>query len=328
MTMNTFQSLTITRQPTETTRRRILSFLVVFLLSLVLAACSGPSSEARYRNTGTPYRTTTAQSTYADRGSAPAAMDAAEYEDADSAGYDGEADVARSSSGSVYEPSRRPPVEERPGLGTVFGESVTSHATSQPFVRASTSPFALLAMSYNDEEGVRAHLGYLGHQQLAPVQAGTPYGGISVALSDEYGNLLPGGTAGGRVFVVGRAGQRYNVVLQNLTAGRYEVVASVDGLDVIDGRPADLGKRGYILQPYSTLTIDGFRRSEAVVAAFRFGRVSESYAARTSGDRNVGVVGVALFAEAGSQWTSDELYRRDTADPFPGDRTYAQPPGY
>jgi hypothetical protein len=62
------------------------------------------------------------------------------------------------------------------------------------------------------------------------------------------------------------------------------------------------------------------------VAAFRFGRVSDSYAARTAGDRNVGVVGVALFAEYGSMWTTDELERRDTAVPFPASAIYARPP--
>lgn len=236
---------------------------------------------------------------------------------------------AESSAGSAHEPvarerPRQP--EERPGLGTVWGETVTSHARSKPFVRAASSPFARVALYYNDAEGVRAHSAYRGSGSLAPFRAHTPHGGISVALTDVHGNVLSGGMAGGRALIVGAEGQRYNIVVHNHTAGRYEVVTSVDGLDVIDGRPADLAKRGYILEPHSTLTIDGFRRSESAVAAFRFGRVSQSYAARTSGDRNVGVVGLAFFAERGSVWTSDELYRRDTADPFPGDRSYARPP--
>jgi hypothetical protein len=52
--------------------------------------------------------------------------------------------------------------------------------------------------------------------------------------------------------------------------------------------------------------------------------VSESYAARTSGDRNVGVIGFAFFAERGSRWTNDEIRRRETANPFPGG--FAEPP--
>jgi len=219
-----------------------------------------------------------------------------------------------------------PRPDTRPGLGTVFGENVYSRIEMRPFTRASSSPFAMVALHYNDAEGVAAQMNYLGAPALQPMHAYTPYGGISVSLVDEYGNVLPGGEASGRVLVVGAAGHRYNIVLENRSGGRYEVVASVDGLDVIDGNPADLGKRGYILEPYQSLTIDGFRRSDDQVAAFRFGAVADSYAARTSGDRNVGVVGVALFAERGSQWTTDELWRRDTAQPFPGDRNYARPP--
>ena len=78
--------------------------------------------------------------------------------------------------------------------------------------------------------------------------------------------------------------------------------------------------RGYLVQPWSTVEIDGFRRSDAQVAAFRFGRVKDSYAAKRGSDRNVGVIGVAVFQERGSSWpwTQRELDRRDGADAFPG----------
>ena len=127
------------------------------------------------------------------------------------------------------------------------------------------------------------------------------------------------------MLVMGTAGQRYNIVIQNKTNGRFEIVASVDGLDVIDGRPASVNKRGYILPPYGRLVIDGYRRSDRYVAAFRFGSVRNSYASRKGRGRNVGVIGVALFDERGSVWTVGEIRRRDTANPFPG---YAKPPGY
>ena len=113
--------------------------------------------------------------------------------------------------------------------------------------------------------------------------------------------------------------------MRNATTARFEVVASVDGLDVIDGKPADPNRRGYIVDPHDTLVIDGFRTSDAQVAAFRFGRVADSYAAQTSGDRNVGVVGLAIFAERGAVWIAREIGLRDTADPFPA-RGYATPP--
>ena len=72
--------------------------------------------------------------------------------------------------------------------------------------------------------------------------------------------------------------------------------------------------------------IDGFRQSMDEVAAFRFGSVRGSYAGQKGNDRNVGVIGVAVFAERGATqpWTEREIGRRETADPFPG--RFAAPP--
>lgn len=215
------------------------------------------------------------------------------------------------------------PAPDRPGLGTQFGENVYSRVTEAPFERAAADPFATVAVHYNDAEGVQAQADYRG-AGLAPISASTPYGGITVALTDEHGNALQGFAAAGRTYVVGEAGRRYNLRITNQTAGRFEVVASVDGLDVIDGKHASPGKRGYILSPSATLVIDGFRTSDESVAAFRFAAVRDSYAARTGDDRNVGVIGFAFFAERGSRWTTDELARRESADPFPG--RYSTPP--
>ena len=214
---------------------------------------------------------------------------------------------------------------ERPGLGTEFGESVRSRVDEQPFQRAAAEPFALVALHYNDEEGVRAQADSRGGA-IAPLVATTPQGGLSVALVDDAGVALPGVAAPGRGYVIGRAGQRYNIQITNHTAGRYELVASVDGLDVIDGRGGSFARRGYIVQPSSTLTIEGFRTSDDTVAAFRFSSVRDSYAGRTGDGRNVGVIGLAFFSEQGSAWTTDEIGARETADPFP-DRYAPPPPG-
>jgi hypothetical protein len=220
--------------------------------------------------------------------------------------------------------SVRAPVPDRPGLGTSWGETLDAPLTFTPFERASPSPWAELALHYNDATGVAAHAQYLGARP-APLELWAGNGALSVALVDEDGRTLPGFTAGGRTLVIGEDGERYRIVVHNATDLRFEIVASVDGLDVMDGRPADPGRRGYLIDPHGTLTIDGFRTSDDAVAAFRFGRVAESYAAQTVGDRNVGVVGMAIFAERGSAWSRRELDRRDTADPFP-QRGYAMPP--
>jgi len=218
------------------------------------------------------------------------------------------------------------PAIDRPGLGTSWGEAVAAPITFSPFVRSGSSPWAELLFHYNDAEGVAAHAQYLGTRP-APLEIYAGDGALSVALVDEAGRTLPGFTAGGRTLIVGEDGARYRIVVRNATSARFEVMASVDGLDVIDGKPADPNRRGYLVDPYGVLTIDGFRTSDEVVAAFRFGKVAKSYAAQVAefGDRNVGIVGMAIFAERGMVWTPAELGRRETADPFP-QRGYAMPP--
>ncbi len=215
------------------------------------------------------------------------------------------------------------PAPERPGLGTSWGEAVSAPISFAPFVRAG-SPWAEVLLHYNDAQGASAHAAYLGtYPQPLEVFAGD--GSLSVALVDEAGRTLPGYAAAGRSLVIGEDGKRYRIVVRNGTTARFEVVASVDGLDVIDGHQADPDRRGYIVDPHGVLVIDGFRTSDEAVAAFRFGAVADSYAAQTSGDRNVGVIGLAIFSERGAVWTPAELGRRDTADPFPN-RGYSTPP--
>lgn len=216
------------------------------------------------------------------------------------------------------------PVPDRPGLRTSWGEQVSAPISYAPFQRASTSAWAEVALHYNDAAGVQAHASYLG-ARAAPLEVMAGDGALSIALVDDVGRTLPGFTAQGRSLIMGEDGARYRIVVRNATTARFEVVASVDGLDVIDGRPADPNRRGYIVDPHDTLVIDGFRTSDDAGAAFRFGKVAESYAAQTSGDRNVGVVGLAIFSERGATWTVGELQARDTADPFP-QRGYATPP--
>jgi hypothetical protein len=133
------------------------------------------------------------------------------------------------------------------------------------------------------------------HASHPMVPPGAPY---SVELVGENDLPLPTYLHRGRTYLLGEVGARYRIRVHNPTDRRVEAVISVDGIDAIDGRPADYArKRGYIVPPYGTVTIDGFRVSMRDVATFRFSSVGDSYAGRTGRARNVGVVGVALFAE-------------------------------
>ena len=220
------------------------------------------------------------------------------------------------------DPAPRP--DERPGLGTSWGERAYSPITTVPFTRASAQPWAIVALRYNDETGVAAQAAYYGGA-LAPLEATAGDGSIGISLVGDDGRTLPGVWAGGQALIAGSDGGRYRIVVRNGSRARFEVVASVDGLDVIDGQAASPERRGYLVDPGSELVIDGFRTSDEEVAAFRFGRVASSYAARTGGEAHVGVIGLAIFAERGATWTPAELHRRDAADPFPA-RNYATAP--
>lgn len=129
---------------------------------------------------------------------------------------------------------------------------------------------------------------------LAPAPSDAPY---TLDIIDENGSFLDAYQHRGRVYVLGTAGQRYTLRVGNPTPSRIEAVISVDGLDVIDGEPADLRKRGYVVPPYGEVRVEGFRVSTEQVAAFRFSSVSNSYAGRKGKARNVGVIGVAIFEE-------------------------------
>jgi hypothetical protein len=133
------------------------------------------------------------------------------------------------------------------------------------------------------------------HPPVRPIGV-LPYG-MQMEILDEDGEQLPTADRAGRRYVLGEHGDRYVIRITNPSARRVEVVVSVDGLDVIDGKPASFAKRGYVINPYGEVRIEGWRTSVHGVAAFRFGRVADSYAARTVGARNVGVIGVALFTE-------------------------------
>jgi hypothetical protein len=237
--------------------------------------------------------------------------------------------VAPSSSRSSAAPETaqysRPP-QDRPGLGTKWGETRTSRVASTAFDRASRQPLAIAAINYNNAAGIRAMAGAVAGRRGWPLLSSPAGSLVSVGLRDQSGNFLPGLSIGDRWFVIGDEGRRYSIVVRNRSDLRLEIVLSVDGLDVMDGRTASFGKCGYLIDPHRQLVVEGFRQSTVAVAAFRFGPVRESYANQKYGDtRNVGVIGIALFNERGTNpWTDREVEKRLKADPFPG--RFATPP--
>lgn len=67
---------------------------------------------------------------------------------------------------------------------------------------------------------------------------------------------------------------------------------------MIDGKPAEYNSEGYLINPYDSLDVAGWRTSNSTVNRFVFGSRKQSYSAKTGqGTSNVGVIGVAFFPE-------------------------------
>ena len=58
-----------------------------------------------------------------------------------------------------------------------------------------------------------------------------------------------------------------------------------------------VAQRGYLIEPWGSLLVEGFRRNFDEVAAFRFTGRGQSYSALRGTPENVGVIGVAVFPE-------------------------------
>lgn len=103
----------------------------------------------------------------------------------------------------------------------------------------------------------------------------------------------------GLLFIESRHGTNYSIKITNDNGYRVMAIVSVDGLDVITGKPAEETPTGYIVDSYSSTEIKGYRISDTESAAFVFSSKGESYVANVqSGDvRNSGVIGVRVIRE-------------------------------
>lgn len=208
------------------------------------------------------------------------------------------------------------PAEERPGLATGFGKQVKDAWHKKSFVRDSSKPKGTDVIYYNDREGVDAMTGYKYKTEGLQTAAG---GLVEWGIKGGFG-YLPAYKSREKRFVVGSGGSAYSLVVKNRCRSQVEVVLSVDGLDVIDGKSASFSKRGYIIAPGDTLEVKGWRTGWDSVARFEFSDVGGSYANQRHGNaRNVGVVGLAVFGEKGVdpwKWMPREVDTRNTANPF------------
>lgn len=113
----------------------------------------------------------------------------------------------------------------------------------------------------------------------------------------NQGRNLPVYEHDGRYYVVGKPGNRYQIMLRNQSGQSLLAVTSVDGVNVVSGETANWQQSGYVLDSSGQTEVKGWRKSLSHVAQFYFTALADSYAARSGRPDNVGVIGVALFRQ-------------------------------
>ncbi len=148
---------------------------------------------------------------------------------------------------------------------------------------------------------------------------------VDVSVVDrDTGQWLPAYPHRGDTWVAGQPGHRYAVRLTNTTGERVLVVLSVDGVNAVTGETAAPSQAGYVLDPWETAEIAGWRKSLDDIAQFVFTDHGDSYAARTGRPRNVGVIGVAAFREARPYYRPPYPVAPPPYPPYAGARTRSE----
>ncbi|WAU74292.1 hypothetical protein [Acinetobacter sp. TR11] len=193
-------------------------------------------------------------------------------------------------------------------LGTKWGDEVTSHVTEVNLTRLSEQPIAESQVRYANKQ-------YQGKMVNSISLAA---GKISFSVVNDNNQELPLYRDGQNYYLSGKNGQSYQLKYENHTDNTYEVVASVDGMDVLNGSTASRNNSGYVLHPHSAIQIEGFRKSDSAVASFTFSQPEDAYAANSDHGsiQNTGIIGTAIY----------QLESPDSKDDIKDSSQYAPPP--
>jgi hypothetical protein len=102
----------------------------------------------------------------------------------------------------------------------------------------------------------------------------------------------------GAVWIEGREGNNYTIDIRNNTQSRALFILSVDGLDILEGKPAGPSSQGYVVNAQDTISIPGWKISNQEAAEFFFSRSRDSYVNAIGGSTsNTGVIGAMVFSE-------------------------------
>ena len=219
-----------------------------------------------------------------------------------------QADSAKNS----IEPTQDAMESER--LGTQWGDDVGSEATMVDIQRIDDEPIDEMQVTYADKS----------YDGRAINSISLVAGKVDFSVAADRGQLSIYRDRG-NYFIQGQAGQAYRLVYQNNSANTYEIVATVDGLNVLNGDAASRYDSGYVLQPNDELVIEGFRKSQSTVASFIFSKPENAYAANTPSGSidNTGIIGTVVY----EIYNPNQPKRKPRgAQAFPADGDHAPAP--
>jgi hypothetical protein len=131
------------------------------------------------------------------------------------------------------------------------------------------------------------------------------YVSVAVELDGRSAPLYPAPDGSGRYYLEARPGSRYEVRLASRSSERLGVRLTVDGLNAISGERDETrwweGRRPgrmYVLDPWGSTVVRGWRTSLDQVRRFTFVNEASSYAARSGkANEKMGWIEVAVFRE-------------------------------
>ena len=135
------------------------------------------------------------------------------------------------------------------------------------------------------------------HPQGVPETAAAQVA-VSIQIDGRPASLYPAPDGSGRYYLEARAGSRYAVALANRTGERVGVVLTVDGLNAISGERDSGRGRMYVLDPWQSTSVQGWRTSLEEVRQFTFVDERRSYATRSGrANEKMGWIEVAVYRE-------------------------------
>jgi len=151
-----------------------------------------------------------------------------------------------------------------------------------------------------------------------------------VQVQGHSAPLYLAGNASDRFYFQAFKGRNYALSLHNRTGQRIGVLIAVDGLNVVNGERSGLtsGEPMYVLDPWETAVIRGWRTSLDEVRQFVFVDEERSYAERTGqANGDMGWIRVLSFRENRPLAWGDEIrrYRNDAPEGQGGAKSVPAP---